>query len=83
MRNISVKVRPSKDNLKKEEQLAWKFAQIASDKSRPGSDAIDMVINRIIDNASVALASFNRKPVITARKWLWRIQKKTVQQYWA
>ena len=68
MRNISVKVRPSKDNLKKEEQLAWKFAQIASDKSRPGSDAIDMVINRIIDNASVALASFNRKPVITARE---------------
>ena len=27
-----------------------------------------MVINRIIDNASVAIASFNRKPVISARE---------------
>ena len=27
-----------------------------------------MVINRIIDNASVAIASFNRKPVVSARQ---------------
>ena len=27
-----------------------------------------MVINRIIDNASVAIASFNRSPVISARE---------------
>ena len=27
-----------------------------------------MVINRIIDNASVAIASFNRKPVVSARE---------------
>ena len=31
----------------------------------PGEDCIEMVINRIIDNASVAIASFNRKAVIT------------------
>ena len=68
MRNIKVKVHPSSSNLKKEDQLAWKIAEIASDKSRPGSDAIDMIINRIIDNASVAIASFNRKPVISARE---------------
>jgi 2-methylcitrate dehydratase len=67
MRNIKVKVHPSSSNLKKEDQLAWKIAEIASDKSRPGSDAIDMIINRIIDNASVAIASFNRKPVVSAR----------------
>ena len=67
MRNIKVKVHPSSSNLKKENQLAWKIAEIASDKSRPGSDAIEMIINRIIDNASVAIASFNRKPVISAR----------------
>ena len=67
MRNIEVKVHPSSSNLKKEDQLAWKIAEIASDKSRPGSDAIEMIINRIIDNASVAIASFNRKPVISAR----------------
>ena len=68
MRNIIVKVHPSKSNLKKEDQLAWKIAEIASDKSKPSGDAIEMVINRIIDNASVAIASFNRKPVISARE---------------
>ena len=67
MRNIKVKVHPSSSDLKKEDQLAWKIAEIASDKSRPGADAIEMVVNRIIDNASVAIASFNRKPVISAR----------------
>ena len=67
MRNISVKVHSSTANLKKTDQLAWKIAEISSDKSRPGSDSIDMIINRIIDNASVAIASFNRKPVTSAR----------------
>ena len=68
MRNISVKVHPSKANLKKKDQLAWKIAEIASDKAKIDSEAIEMVINRIIDNASVAIASFNRKPVISARE---------------
>ena len=68
MRNISVKVHPSKANLKKKDQLAWKIAEIASDKAKINSEAIEMVINRIIDNASVAIASFNRKPVISARE---------------
>ena len=67
MRNIIVKVHPSKSNLKKKNQLAWKIAEIASDKAKINKDAAEMVINRIIDNASVAIASFNRKPVISAR----------------
>ena len=68
MRNIIVKVHPSKANLKKKDQLAWKIAEIASDKAKINKDAVEMVINRIIDNASVAIASFNRKPVISARQ---------------
>ncbi|MDA8822204.1 MmgE/PrpD family protein [Candidatus Pelagibacter bacterium] len=68
MRNIIVKVHPSKANLKKKDQLAWKIAEIASDKANINKDAVEMVINRIIDNASVAIASFNRKPVTTARQ---------------
>jgi len=68
MRNIIVKVHPSKANLKKKDQLAWKIAEIASDKAKINNDAVEMVINRIIDNASVAIASFNRKPVISARE---------------
>ena len=68
MRNLIVKVHPSKANLKKKDQLAWKIAEIASDKAKLNKDAIEMVINRIIDNASVAIASLNRKPVISARE---------------
>ena len=68
MRNITVKVHPSKANLKKKDQLAWKIAEISSDKAKLNKDAIEMVINRIIDNASVAIASYNRKPVVSARQ---------------
>ncbi len=67
MRNIKVKFHPSASKLKKKEQLAWKIAEIASDKASLNEEAIDMVINRIIDNASVAIASFNRRPVVSAR----------------
>ena len=68
MRNIKVRVHKSSAKLKKEDQLAWKIAEIASDKAPLNEDAIEMVINRIIDNASVAIASFNRRPVISARE---------------
>ena len=68
VREIKVKVHPSSADLKKEDQLAWQIAEIATDRSKPSGDAIDMVINRIIDNASVAIASFSRKPVISARE---------------
>ena len=63
-----VKVYPSKINLPKKKQLAWKIADIASDNSKLDKDAIEMVINRIIDNASVAIASLNRGPVISSRE---------------
>ena len=64
----TVKVYPSKINLPKNKQLAWKIAEIASDNAKLNKDSIDMVINRIIDNASVAIASLNRKPVIASRE---------------
>ena len=67
MQEIKVKTHPSSALLKKEDQLAWKIAEIAVDKSRPSAETIEMVINRIIDNASVAIASLYRKPVISAR----------------
>ena len=64
----TVKVYPSKTNLPKKKQLAWKIAEIASDNAKLNKDSIEMVINRIIDNASVAIASLNRKPVISSRE---------------
>ena len=67
MRKIKAKVYPSKAKLKKEDQLAWKIAEIASDNAPLNADAVDMVINRIIDNAAVAIASLQRKSVSSAR----------------
>ena len=64
----TVKVYPSKIHLPKKKQLAWKIAEIASDNAKLNKDSIEMVINRIIDNASVALASLNRNPVISSRE---------------
>ena len=64
----TVKVYPSKKKLPKKYQLAWKIAEIASDKAKLNRDSVEMVINRIIDNASVAIASLNRRAVISSRE---------------
>ena len=64
----NVKVFPSQIHLPKKKQLAWKIAEIASDNSKLNKEAVEMVINRIIDNASVAIASLNRRPVISSRE---------------
>ena len=68
MISYKVKVYPSKIRLPKKKQLAWRIAEIASDTAKLNTDAIEMVINRIIDNASVAIASLNRKAVISSRE---------------
>lgn len=67
MKKHLVRVYPSKEFLAKQDQLAWKIAEMATDPSPIKADVIDMVINRIIDNASVAIASANRRPVASAR----------------
>ncbi len=63
-----IKTYPSKIHLPKKKQLAWKIAEIASDNSKLNQKSIEMVINRMIDNASVAIASLNRKAVISSRE---------------
>jgi 2-methylcitrate dehydratase len=60
-------VHRSDENLAREDQLAWKIAQVATDPVEVAPDVVDMVINRIIDNAAVAAASLTRKPVVSAR----------------
>jgi 2-methylcitrate dehydratase len=65
--NHTVKVYPSEKPLAKEDQLAWKIAEVAADPVAVSDAVTDMVINRIIDNASVAIASVNRHPVASAR----------------
>jgi 2-methylcitrate dehydratase len=62
-----VKVSPSKAGLKREDQLAWKIAGVAADKVAVARDVAAMIVNRIIDNASVAIASANRRAIVSAR----------------
>jgi 2-methylcitrate dehydratase len=60
-------VHPSKEQLPREEQLAWKIASVAVDPVPVQPDVIEQIINRIIDNAAVAIAAINRGPVVAAR----------------
>ena len=62
-----VRVHPESDRLPREEQLAWKIAEVAVDPVAVEDEVAEMIVNRIIDNASVAIASVNRHPVVTAR----------------
>lgn len=67
-----IRVRRSADPLPKTEQLAWKLAEVATDATAYETEtlddaAVDMVANRIIDNAAVAMAAVGRDPVIAAR----------------
>ena len=67
MHNQHVRVHRSDENLAREDQLAFKLAQLAVDPVAVTPEATDMVINRIIDNAAVATASLIREPVVAAR----------------
>lgn len=62
-----VRVSPSKAGLKREDQLAWKIAGVAADKVAVTKDVAAMIVNRVIDNASVAIASANRHAIVSAR----------------
>ncbi len=62
-----VTVHPEADRLPREAQLAWKIAAVAADPVAVEAEVTEMIINRIIDNAAVAVASLNRHPVVSAR----------------
>jgi len=62
-----VRVHPEKDRLPRARQLAWKIAEVAADPVAVAPEVADMIVNRVIDNASVAIAAINRHPVTSAR----------------
>lgn len=62
-----VRVYRSEETLNRADQLAWKIAEVAADPVAVTDEVTEMVINRMIDNASVATASLTRKPVVSAR----------------
>jgi 2-methylcitrate dehydratase len=53
--------------LAREEQFAWKIASVAADPVEVEKPVVDMIVNRIIDNAAVAIGAINRGPVANAR----------------
>jgi len=67
MKLHDVKVHPEADRLAREDQLAWKIAAVAADPVEILPEVTEMIINRVIDNASVAIASINRHPIVSAR----------------
>ena len=67
MQTHEVRVHRSEENLPREQQLAWKIAEVAADPVAVDPAVTEMIINRVIDNASVAVASLSRAPVVAAR----------------
>ena len=67
MRTHHVRVHRSDENLKREDQLAWAMAQVATDPVEVLDTVTEMVVNRVIDNAAVAAASLERHAPTSAR----------------
>jgi 2-methylcitrate dehydratase len=63
----TVRTYKSAETLDRADQLAWKIAEVASDPVKVETEVVEMIGNRIIDNASVAAASVARRPVASAR----------------
>lgn len=67
MKIHDVRTYKSAEPLAREDQLAWKLAAVATDPVPVEDDVIEMIGNRIIDNAAVAAASIARGPIRSAR----------------
>ena len=67
MKLTTVRVHRSDANLAREDQLAWKIAEVAADPVAVTHEVTEMIINRLIDNAAVATASLTRAPAVAAR----------------
>ncbi|UIN30270.1 MmgE/PrpD family protein [Microbacterium binotii] len=63
-----LRVHTSEEKLTREGQLAWHIAEVATDPVAVDADVVDMIVNRLIDNAAVAAASLTRRPVVAARQ---------------
>jgi 2-methylcitrate dehydratase len=63
----TIRTHKSAENLPRTAQLAWKIAEVAADPVPVAPAVIEMIGNRIIDNAAVAAASIARRAVASAR----------------
>jgi 2-methylcitrate dehydratase len=67
VRRLEVRTRPSAHCLPHEGELAWQLASYAASVERVDADVAEMIGCRVIDNAGVALAAIDRRPVAAAR----------------
>ncbi len=67
MKTHEVRVWPSAEPHRREEELAWKIAEVAADSAPVEPAVAEMVANRVIDNAAVAVAALTRAPAVAAR----------------
>ncbi len=67
MKNHLVRTHHSAEAFPREEHLAWRIAEVATDPVAVAPETEEMIVNRIIDNAAVAAASLVRRPVTNAR----------------
>jgi len=64
---IEVRARRSAEGPPREQQLAWRIAELAAGRPPLDDDVAAMVANRIVDDAAVAAAALARPPVAAAR----------------
>ena len=67
MKTHLVRTRRSAEEFPRNEHLAWKIAEVATDPVEVSGATAEMIVNRIIDNAAVAAAALTRRPVSNAR----------------
>jgi 2-methylcitrate dehydratase len=67
IREHEVRVHRSTERLPRDQELAWRLAEVACDPAPVEPEVAEMVVNRVIDDVAVAVAALDRAPPSTAR----------------
>ncbi|MFD0559096.1 2-methylcitrate dehydratase [Stackebrandtia endophytica] len=67
MAEYRIRTHRSDEPLPRTEELAYRLAAVATDPVAVDADVTEMIVNRVIDNAAVAVAAIGRPPVVAAR----------------
>jgi 2-methylcitrate dehydratase len=76
MKKFNINIQQPGEKLKKENQLAYRIAVMSSEEWSLTDKITEMVGNRIIDNAGVAVAALNREAVKIARAQAMQFENK-------
>jgi 2-methylcitrate dehydratase len=76
MKKFNIIIQQPGEKLKKENQLAYRIAVMSSEEWNLTDEITEMVGNRIIDNAGVAVAALNREAVKISRAQAMQFENK-------